>query len=188
MRPSPAFLAIPALFGQAPARLPLGTPLPAFRLKGVDGKVHAAAEAKAPLLLVVFFSAQCPVVRATESRINALAKQYAGRMATFGLNANADTLADESLGAMKGRADAIGYAFPYLKDEGGAVASQLGALCTPDFFLFDQDRKLAYHGRLDDAWGRPGAGRQDLEEAIRALLGGRRPEGAQVPSRGCSIK
>ncbi|HJU84785.1 MAG TPA: thioredoxin family protein [Holophagaceae bacterium] len=192
MRPFPLLFATSllgqALLAQAPTRLPLGTPLPAFQLQGTDGRVHRSAEAKAPLVLVVFLSVQCPYVRDTEDRINALAKAYAGRMDTFGLNANANTLADEGLGAMKGRSAAKGYAFPYLKDEGGSLAKNLGALCTPDFFLFDRDRRLAYHGRLDDAWGRPGAKRQDLEEAIQALLAGRRPEGAQMPSRGCSIK
>ncbi|HJW08786.1 MAG TPA: thioredoxin family protein [Holophagaceae bacterium] len=181
-------LFMPALLAQAPKRLQLGEPLPAFTLTGTDGKVHASADAKTPVVLVVFLSAECPVVRATEDRINALAKQYAGRMATFGLNGNASSYADESLGAMRGRSAAKGYAFPYLKDEGGRLVGAFGALCTPDFFLFDAQRTLAYHGRLDDAWGRPGASRQDLEEAIKALLEGRRPDATQVPSRGCSIK
>jgi hypothetical protein len=181
-------LLAPALLAQAPHRLQLGGALPPFSLQGVDGKAHGSGEAKAPLLLVVFLSAECPYVRDTEDRINGLARAYAGSMATFGLNANANTYADESLAAMKGRAEAKGYVFPYLKDEGGVQAKAFGALCTPDFFLFDRDRRLAYHGRLDDAWGRPGAQRKELEEAIQALVAGRSPEPRQVPSRGCSIK
>ncbi len=175
-------------FAQTPKRLQLGEALPAFHLQGTDGKSHGSGEAKTPALLVVFLSAECPYVRDTEDRINDLAKRYAAGMATFGFNANASTYADESLAAMRGRAEAKHYAFPYLKDEGGAQAQAFGALCTPDFFLFDAQRRLVYHGRLDDTWGRPGAKRQELEEAIQSLLAGRSVEAKQSPSRGCSIK
>ena len=188
MRRLVPFLFVPSLMAQSPRHMQLGDTLPAISLLGTDGKSHGTAELKTPLLMVVFLSTQCPYVRDTEDRINGLAKNHAGRMSTLGVNANANTLADEGLGAMKARAEARGYAFPYLKDADGAVAKAFSAVCTPDFFVFDAERKLAYHGRLDDAWGRPGAKRRDLEEAIEALLAGRRPDPSQMSSRGCSIK
>jgi thiol-disulfide isomerase/thioredoxin len=167
-----------------------GAPMPPFALPGVDGKVLDSKTLKGPVL-VVFLSVQCPYVKATEGRINALAKAYQGRVAFVGINSNESESAHlrvETLAGMQARSTASGYAFPYLKDESQSVVKAFGALCTPDFFLFDGQGALAYHGRLDDGGGREAeVTRQELKEAMEAVLGGR-PAPEAKASMGCSIK
>ncbi len=192
-----AFLLVPALLApplraqapQATQGLKLGDPCPAFALPGTDGRTHAA-EAAEPLLMVVFLSTECPYVMATQARINAYAKRYAGQVAVRAINANdVETHGRESLADMQAQAKGQGFAFPYLKDEPQAVTRAFGAVCTPDFFLFDCARKLAYRGRMDDSWRDPSKVTvRDLEAATEALLAGRPVAAEQVPSRGCSIK
>ena len=170
--------------------VPLGAPCPGFALPGVDGAAWTRDQFKEPLLLVAVMCNHCPYVQAVDDRINQLAKDYAGRCAVVGINPN-DAVAypDDDFDAMKARAKAKGFAFPYLRDEDQSVARAFGAVCTPDFFLYDGERKLRYRGRLDDNWKDPGAVRaQDLREAIEALLAGREPAAMQRPSMGCSIK
>ncbi|HJV90823.1 MAG TPA: thioredoxin family protein [Holophagaceae bacterium] len=185
----PLLLACGAFAGES--ALKPGAPLPPFSLRGVDGKVLDSKTLKGPVL-VTFLSVQCPYVKATEGRINALAKAYAGRVAFVGINANESESAHlrvETLEGMKARAAASGYAFPYVKDEAQTVVKAFGALCTPDFFLFDAQGKLAYHGRLDDGGGRPeDVKRQELKEALDAVLAGRPVVGEPKASMGCSIK
>jgi len=190
----PAFLLAFALLAPMPAHaeskgLRLGDPCPAFALPGTDGRTHTV-EATEPLLLVVFLSTECPYVKATQGRINAYAKHYAGKVRVLGINANdVDAHAKESLADMKAQALGQGYVFAYLKDEPQGVTRTFGAVCTPDFFLFDVQRKLAYRGRMDDNWGDAAKVKaRDLEVATEALLAGRPPSRDQVPSRGCSIK
>jgi hypothetical protein len=90
---------------------------------------------------------------------------------------------------MTKRAREHGYAFPYLHDEDQSVAHAFDAVCTPDLYVFDRDRRLAYHGRLDDSPRDPSkVKRQELREAVDALLAGRRPDPKQNPCIGCSIK
>ncbi|HJW34096.1 MAG TPA: thioredoxin family protein [Holophagaceae bacterium] len=184
------FLIATSAFAGEPALKP-GAPMPAFALRGVDGKVVDSKTLKGPVL-VAFLSVQCPYVKATEGRINALAQAYQGRVAFVGINANESESAHlrvETLEGMKARALSAGYAFPYVKDESQAVVKAFGALCTPDFFLFDAQGRLAYHGRLDDGGGRPeDVTRQELKEALDAVLAGRPVAGEPKASMGCSIK
>ena len=132
----------------------------------------------------------CPYVQAIDDRLDALARAYAGRCAVVGINANdAVTHPDDSFAAMQARAQAKGYAFPYLWDEEQTVARALNAACTPDFFLYDSHRRLQYRGRLDDNWKDASrVTRQELQEAIEGVLAGREPLEIQQPSMGCSIK
>ncbi len=175
------------LAAQAPG-LRLGDPCPAFSLPGTDGKPHGPASSQP--LMVVFLSTECPYVMATQARINAYAKQYAGRVMVLAINANdVDAHAKESMADMQAQARGQGFVFPYLKDAPQAVTRAFGAACTPDFFLFDGGRKLVYRGRLDDSWRDPSKVTvRDLEAATEALLAGRPVPADQVPSRGCSIK
>jgi thiol-disulfide isomerase/thioredoxin len=177
-------------FAGEPALKP-GAPMPPFALMGVDGKVLDAKALKGPVL-VIFLSVQCPYVKATDGRVNALATAYRGRVAFVGINANESESAHlrmESLEGMKARSASAGYAFPYLKDESQSVVKAFGALCTPDFFLFDAQGRLAYHGRLDDGGGRPeDVKREELKEALDAVLAGRPVAGEPKASMGCSIK
>ncbi|HJU84786.1 MAG TPA: thioredoxin family protein [Holophagaceae bacterium] len=170
--------------------VPLGSPCPAFRLPGVDGRDWGLEDFRTPLLLVVVMCNHCPYVQAVDDRINALAKAFEGRCAVVGINPN-DAVAypDDSFDAMRERAAAKGFVFPYLRDEAQAVARRFGAVCTPDFFLYDADRRLRYRGRLDDHWKDPAAVKhQELKAAIEALLAGSEPDPVQRPSMGCSIK
>jgi len=188
IRVLPLLLLATALVAQVPTGLRLGDACPPFSLPGTDGKAHGP-ESSAPLL-VVFLSTECPYVLATQARINAYAKHYAGKVTVLGINANdVDAHRQESLAAMRAQAHGQGFVFSYLKDEPQAVTRAFGALCTPDFFLFDGARKLVYRGRLDDSWrdaSKVTVG--DLEAATEAVLLGRPVSTDQVPSRGCSIK
>src|ERR1035438_8200870 len=177
-----------ALVAQAPAGLKLGEACPAFSLPGTDGKPHGPS-ASTPLL-VVFLSTECPYVMATQGRINAYAKKYAGKVAVLGINANdVDSHAKESLADMRAQAKGQGFEFAYLKDGPQAVTRAFGAVCTPDFFLFDGARKLVYRGRLDDSLQDPAKVTvRDLEVATEAVLASRPVAADQSPSRGCSIK
>jgi peroxiredoxin len=170
--------------------VPLGTPCPPFTLPGVDGRLWSRDDFHAPALLVVVMCNHCPYVQAVDDRLNALARAYAGRCAVAAISPN-DTVAypEDSFEAMRARAEEKGYVFPYLWDEEQTVVRALGATCTPDFFLFDAHRHLAYRGRLDDNWKDAAkVTRQELKEAIEAVLAGDPPSGAQHPSMGCSIK
>lgn len=168
--------------------LSLGDPLPTFHLSGVDGKVHAARDLKRPLV-VVWLSTTCPAVKAAEKRILVLARGFQGRVTFVGVNSNTTEgpYAGENMEAMKAK----GYPFVYLRDEEQTVVKTFGALCTPDFFLFDGQGRLAYHGRLDNLQTR-GRGtsleQEDLRLALEAVLAGRAPDPVQKPARGCSIK
>lgn len=170
--------------------VPLGTPCPDFTLPGVDDRLWSLHDVHTPALLVVVMCNHCPYVQAIDDRLNALAKAYAGRCMVVGINANdAVTHPDDSFQAMRQRAQAKGYVFPYLWDEEQTVARALGAVCTPDFFLYDAHRRLAYRGRLDDNWKDAAhVTREDLKEAIEGVLAGREPLVPQHPSMGCSIK
>jgi thiol-disulfide isomerase/thioredoxin len=185
---------LPALLAaQGGPKLPLGAAMPPFALPGVDGRVLDSKSLKGPVV-VVFLSTQCPYVLASEDRINALARAYAGRVAFVGINSNeseSETRRDEGMEGMKAHAARKGYAFPYLKDDSQAVIKAYGGVCTPDFFLFDANGKLVYRGRMDDnTTPRKEAPvtRQDLKEALDAVLAGRPVDPDQKPSRGCSIK
>lgn len=170
--------------------VPLGTPCPDFTLPGVDDRLWSLHDVHTPALLVVVMCNHCPYVQAIDDRLNSLAKAYAGRCTVVGINANdAVTHPDDSFQAMRQRAQAKGYVFPYLWDEEQTVARALGAVCTPDFFLYDAHRRLAYRGRLDDNWKDPArVTREELKEALEGVLAGREPLATQHPSMGCSIK
>ncbi len=170
--------------------IPLGTACPNFTLPGADGQLWSLHDFHSPALLVAVMCNHCPYVQGVDDRINALAEAYAGRCAVVGINANdAVAFPEDSFAAMRKRARTKGYVFPYLWDEEQTVARHLGAVCTPDFFLYDSHRRLAYRGRLDDNWKDAAhVTRQDLKEAIERVLAAREPLETQQPSMGCSIK
>ncbi len=167
----------------------VGMPLPDFHLMGVDGRQWRQDDFRTPALLVVFMCNHCPYVQAVDDRINQLAKDFRGRCALVAINANDPAqYPEDNLEAMGARAEEKGYVFHYLFDETQDVARAFGAVCTPDFFLFDAQRRLAYRGRLDDSWKDPTqVRRQELREAIEAVLAGKVPPQPK-PSMGCSIK
>jgi peroxiredoxin len=173
--------------------LTLGTPAPGFRLPDFDGRVHGLEDFRAsPALLVAFICNHCPFVQHIRSEFAAFAREYAPRgLAVVAINSNdLEVYPQDGPDAMRQEAAELGYGFPYLVDESQAVAKAYRAACTPDFFLFDAQRRLAYRGQFDDS--RPGNGRPvtgaDLRAAVDATLDGRSPSAEQFPSLGCNIK
>ena len=170
----------------------IGFPCPDFRLPSVAGPSVGPSDFKDATLFGVFFTCNhCPYAKAIEGRLLELDRDYAGKGFRFvAVSANdASTYPDDSFVNMKKRAEERGYGFPYLYDESQAVARAFGAVCTPDLYVFDRDRKLAYHGRLDDSpMDASKVKRRELREAVDALLAGRASSAAQNPSIGCSIK
>ena len=140
----------------------------------------------------MFICNHCPYVQHIRAGLAQLARDYAPRgVAIVAINANDVTnYPEDSPARMRAEARAAGYTFPYLYDESQAVARAYRAACTPDFFLFDQARKLVYRGQFDDS--RPGNGRpvtgQDLRAALDAVLAGNPVSRQQQPSMGCNIK
>jgi peroxiredoxin len=173
--------------------LPLGTPAPDFRLPDFDGRMHALEDFSAsPALLVAFVCNHCPFVKHLRDGFAAFAREFAPRgLAVVAINSNdLDSYPQDGPDAMRREALEMGYGFPYLVDASQAVAKAYRAACTPDFFLFDADRRLAYRGQFDDS--RPGTSRPvtgaDLRAAAEAVLADRSPSAEQFPSLGCNIK
>lgn len=173
--------------------MPLGTPAPAFSLADPHGTVTSLQDlAGAPALLVMFLCNHCPYVRHVREGLAALTTEYRDRgVAVVGINANDyDAYPDDAPARMVEEAEEAGYPFPYLVDETQEVAKAYGAACTPDFFVFDADQRLAYRGQMDGS--RPRSGEPvtgaDLRAALDALLAGEPVPDEQHPSMGCSIK
>jgi peroxiredoxin len=173
--------------------LPLGTKAPDFSLLNVDGRTVSLNDfADAPALLVIFMCNHCPFVKHLAAALAQLAPVYMARkLAIVGINSNdAASYPADSPEQMVREAEERGYQFPYLYDESQEVAKAYRAACTPDFFLFDGDRRLVYRGQFDDS--RPDSGipitGRDLRAALDAVLAGKKPSQEQRPSIGCNIK
>ena len=174
--------------------LPLGTPAPDFALpEPATGRTVRLADFDgAPALLVVFMCNHCPYVKHLRDHLAAFVRAYQARgLAAVGISANdVGTHPQDGPEAMAREAREAGYTFPYLYDESQEVAKAYRAACTPDFFLFDADRRLVYRGQYDDS--RPGNDRPvtgaDLRAAVEAVLAGRPVPADQKPSMGCNIK
>jgi len=170
----------------------LGSPCPAFTLPAAAGGVVGRDDfADVPVLGVFFSCNHCPYAKAIEGRLIELEKDYRDigfRFVVISVN-DATSHPEDSFDNMKKRAAERGYVFPYLYNEDQTLARALGAVCTPDLYVFDRDRRLAYHGRLDDSPMDPSkVKRRELRDAVDAFLAGQAPAAAQNPSIGCSIK
>jgi peroxiredoxin len=173
--------------------LPLGTSAPDFRLVNVDGREVALSDFNdSPALVVVFMCNHCPFVIHIADELARFAHEYQAKGAAIvGISSN-DVAAHpaDSPERMVAEAEQRGYVFPYLYDETQEVAKAYRAACTPDFFVFDQQRKLVYRGQFDDSRpesGIPVTGR-DLRAAVDAVLAGQPVPEPQRPSLGCNIK
>jgi peroxiredoxin len=177
----------------ASTMLPLGIKAPDFSLVSVDGGMVSLADFdKAPALLVIFMCNHCPFVKHLADALADLGREYQEKGAAIvGINSNdSDTHPEDSPEQMVHEAMLRGYTFPYLYDEDQAVAKAYRAACTPDFFLFDRERKLVYRGQFDSSRPKsdlPITG-EDLRRALDAVLAGKQPPEKQVPSIGCNIK
>jgi len=174
-------------------RLPLGAKAPSFELPDPAGRVFTLAGFDvSPALLVAFICQHCPYVKHVRAGFTALAADYQKRgVAVVAIASNdAQAYPQDGPEGMAREALTARYTFPYLFDETQEVAKAYGAACTPDFFVFDRERRLFYRGQMDGS--RPGNGvpvtGADLRKALDAVLaGGPAPE-VQRPSLGCNIK
>jgi peroxiredoxin len=169
----------------------LGTESPQFDLPGVDGQNHSLdSYADAEALVLVQSCNHCPYVQAWEDRLSAIATDYSGRrVRVVAVNSNdAEHYPEDSFEEMQSRASARGFTFDYLYDEPQGVARELGAERTPEVFLYDRDRRLVYHGAIDDSRDETAVTQQYLREALDALLEGREPELTETPPVGCTVK
>ena len=173
--------------------LDLGTPAPPFDLVDTDGRrVKLDEFADAPALLVMFICNHCPYVKHLRADLARLGEEYGRRgVGIVAISANdPERYPDDGPDMMRREKAEHGYPFPYLFDESQRVAKAYRAACTPDFFLFDGERRLVYRGQYDDSRpsnGVPVTGR-DLRGALDAVLAGEPVDPDQKPSIGCGIK
>jgi len=171
----------------------IGEQAPDFKdLPGVDGKKYGLADFGASKVLVVIFSCNhCPYVRAYEDRIIALQKDFKDKGVQFvAINSNdAEGYPEDNFENMVKRAQQKKFNFPYLRDESQAVARAYGASHTPHIFVFNQDRRLGYTGKIDDNWEKPEqVKKQYLKDALTALVQGKAPAEPETFAIGCTIK
>jgi peroxiredoxin len=187
-----AFLSSNTVAGKYNETLNIGDAAPPWRdlPDVVSGKRHSLADLKGKQVVVVFFTCNsCPVVEDYEDRIIHLAKLYGGtdgKVAFVGINVN--RVKEDLPDKMKLRAQKMQYPFPYLYDESQKIAKDYGANFTPEFFVLDRVRKIAYMGGMDDNSNPAEVKERYLEPAIEAALRGEKPATAEAPARGCRIR
>lgn len=174
--------------------LPLGTPAAAFALREVvSGEVYSLDSFKGEkALLVMFICRHCPYVVHVQDGLARIGESYRDSgLGIVAISANdPEQYPDDAPERLKEMAERLQFAFPFCFDETQEVAKAYKVACTPDFYLFNAQRRLVYRGQLDDS--RPGSGKpvtgRDLRAAIDAVLAGRPVDSHQKPSIGCSIK
>lgn len=170
-----------------------GAPAPSFSLPGVDGRLWSLDDCRGPNgLLVMFICNHCPYVKAIQERLVRDTQELkAVGIGSVAIMSNDPVeYPEDSFENMKRVSDQFGYSFPYLLDDTQEVAKAYGAVCTPDFFGYNQDLGLQYRGRIDES-GRQPAGpevRRDLFEAMRTIAKTGHGPAEQTASMGCSIK
>lgn len=165
-------------------------PLQFQGLLGVDGvKYSVESFDHMPLLALIVTGNACPTAKAWDGELIKLQQDYFGRgLQLLLVNPNNQYLSPQDrFERMVKRSEDAGFNFPYLKDEGGEVASRLGAFVTPQVFLFDADRNLRYTGRIADSRRPETTIRYDLKKAIEDLVAGREVEVAQTDPFGCAL-
>jgi peroxiredoxin len=172
--------------------VPLGTPAHDFELPSTDGSTVKLADLDGRALLVMFLCNHCPYVRHVERQLGAVVADYAGRdVAAVGICSNdTDAHPDDGPADLAEQARRAGFQFPYLIDDSQRVAATYRAMCTPDLFVYDADRRLAYRGAFDDSTprnGNPVTGAL-LGNALDLVLAGQPVPEPHRPSMGCSLK
>jgi thiol-disulfide isomerase/thioredoxin len=172
--------------------VPLGTPAPPFALPSLDGQVVRSDELPADRpLLVMFLCNHCPYVRHIERELGSLVAEYAPHVTAVAICSNdTQSYPEDGPDRLAEQVRRAGFTFPYLLDETQQVALAYRAACTPDFFLYDTARTLAYRGQFDDS--RPGQNipvtGKTLREALDLVLAGQPVPEPHLPSLGCGIK
>ena len=172
--------------------LKIGSSAPGFDLPNIDGKrysLNSFADKKA--LIVIFSCNHCPYVQAYEGRIKQIQDDYKDKGVTVvAINSNEDkNYPDDSFENMKKRAADQKFNFLYLRDEDQSVARAYDATHTPEIFLFDKERELAFHGKIDDNWQEPNKVQNHyLKNALDKLLAGKEISVPETFTIGCTIK
>ena len=163
---------------------------PDFNLKGIDGKIYRLKDFNSKSLLVVFICNHCPYVKARiKDIVNLQSKFNKADLQVIGINSNDPEYEGEGFNNMINFSKDHLLNFPYLIDEAQKIAKEYGAVCTPDPFLFDADKKLVFHGKINDALEPNSSPTYNImEENIKKLLNGQKIEEDFDPSIGCSIK
>ena len=164
---------------------------PAFTLPGVDGRQHSLDDyASSDVLVLIQSCNHCPYVLAWEGRMKAIQRDYADRgVRIVAFNSNdATTHPADSFDEMRKRSEREGFNFDYLHDEDQSLARALGAERTPEVFVFDRERRLVYHGLIDDNRDEHEVTTQYLRDALDAVLRGAEPEVGETTPVGCTVK
>jgi peroxiredoxin len=172
--------------------LKIGSPAPDFNLPGIDGKKYSLASFKDKRAVIVIFSCNhCPYVQANEDRIKQIQNDYKDKgVEVIAINSNDDKgYPEDSFDNMKKRAAEKKFNFLYLRDDDQSVAHAYDATHTPEIFLFDKERKLAFHGKIDDNWQEPNKVQNPyLRNALDELLAGKEISVPETFTIGCTIK
>ena len=172
--------------------LKIGSGLPGFKLKGIDEKIYSVSSFDDKEILIIIFSCNhCPYVQAYEDRIKKLQEHFESNgIQIIAINTNDESgYPEDSFENMKKRAADKNFNFPYLRDEDQSVAEKFDATHTPEVFVFNKERKLAYHGKIDDNWKEPERVRtRYLQDALEQLLKGEEISVPETFSIGCTIK
>lgn len=173
-------------------KLKIDSAAPDFLLRGVDNKNYSLSYFQDKKILIIIFSCNhCPYVQAYEDRIISLQKEFEKNgVQIVAINSNDDTkYPDDSFDEMKKRAENKKFNFPYLRDKTQDVAKAYSATHTPQIFLFDENRKLKYQGKIDDNWQEPDRVKSKyLRDAIEDVLAGKEVSVPETFSIGCTIK
>jgi peroxiredoxin len=175
----------------ATSQLKIGSKAPDFNLISTDDKYYSLDSFKdAKGLIVVFGCNHCPYVIANEERLVQIQNDYKDSVQVVEINSNDDEgYPEDSFENMKIRAKERGFTFPYLRNVDQSVAKAYGATHTPEIFLFDKERKLVYHGKIDDNWQHPDQVKTHyLRNAIDEMLEGKEISVPETFSIGCTIK
>lgn len=167
----------------------IGDPAPAWQqLIGVDDQEHSLADLKDHAVVVVAFTCNsCPYAVDAEQRLKDLHSKYADKkVALVAINVN--KVEADLLPAMKEKAESAGFSFPYLFDETQKIAKDFGANYTPEFFVLDGQRNVAYMGSMDDSPNGKEVTKRYVEDAIEAVLAGKQPKVTETVPIGCRIR
>ena len=170
--------------------LKTGDNAPEFTLKGIDDKIHSLNDYSKKGLLVIFMCNHCPFVKAKIEAIKEIHNKFKDDVSIVGINSNDSVkYPDDDFDSMKAVVKEKGLEIDYLVDETQEIAKKYGAVCTPDPFLFDSEKKLVFHGRIDDAMNPDAlANEKVMINNIEKFLNGEKIEKDFDPSIGCSIK
>jgi thiol-disulfide isomerase/thioredoxin len=164
---------------------------PIFNLHAVDGKNYSTTDFTSEILVIVFSCNHCPYVQAYEERMIAFQQEYASKgVQLVAINSNDEVnYPDDNFENMVKRAKMKAFNFIYLRDANQSVAESFGATHTPQFFVFDKERKLCYSGKMDDSWKDAQAVKENyLRDAVNELLAGKEVTVKETYSIGCTIK